>query len=154
MYPSEYIPLKDGDIENINTKILLNETSVHVHEDSSHSNDLNKKLSNKSSTNTNNINNLSKKKFANKNMCDYLMNKRMRDNSISQLINDYSNHNNIQETTANINNNNFQELFSSKHCIIQNNLFTSKSKEKVKNKNISDYYHKTNNSSSISFSFS
>lgn len=148
-YPSEYIPLKDGEIENIKTKILLNEPSVNVHEDSSHSNDLSKKCSNKSSNNINSNNNLSKKKFANKNMCDYLMNKRMRDNSISQSINEYLINNNNQETTANINNNSFQELFSSKHCIIQNNLFISKSKEKVKNKNISDYYHKTNNTPSI-----
>lgn len=65
-YPSEYIPLKDGEIENIKTKILLNEPSVNVHEDSSHSNDLSKKCSNKSSNNINNNNNLSKKKFANK----------------------------------------------------------------------------------------
>lgn len=123
--PFEFEPLKESELENIKTKIILqNENLTHEEKEKNSASSSNSK----------------KKTNNNKNLFDYLMTKRTRENSNhikeiktnSQLSNTEEKNN----VYNNSNSNSYQDVFSSKHCSLNNNLFT-------KNKNISDYYTKT-----------
>ena len=123
--PDDYKPLQESELENIKTQIISH-NEPPTHED----NQMNSKSSTKSS----------KKKQANKNMFDYLMTKRQRENSngVKEGKNNSQLSNIEDKSSMNVSPNNYQDVFSSKHCSTNNNLFT-----KGKNKNIKDYYSRT-----------
>ena len=123
--PDDYKPLQESELENIKTQIISH-NEPPTHED----NQMNSKSSTKSS----------KKKQANKNMFDYLMTKRQRENSngVKEGKNNSQLSNIEDKSSMNVSPNNYQDVFSSKHCSTNNNLFS-----KGKNKNIKDYYSRT-----------
>lgn len=121
--PTECDPLKESEIENIKSKILLNENNIQHDESKNNSNTLRK--------NSNKSNSTSKKRNSSKTAFDYLMNKRVRETMMNDANKNFS-------STQDKNENVCSEIFSSKHCSTSNNLFNSG----MKNKNIIDYYGK------------